>query len=165
MDVDNFETQARKKLLLCLKSIKESDCTKLKLTVDDTEASRFFVCPNFISVESCCKVYSNIRTSRCSCGSSMTREFQVEEEEEVDGVFLSCRTSFIITDDLNVALNSTGLVLNVLNDLGYDGFDKLQEMLIDVGFEEVMTLLGCLFSSENSLDGHIPEETLYGKET
>ncbi|CAH8276923.1 unnamed protein product [Arabidopsis lyrata] len=107
MDDDNFETQACKNLLLYPRSIKESDYTKLKLNVDDTEAS-----------------------------SSMTREFQFEEGEEVDGVFLSCRTSFIITDDLNVALNSMGLVLNVLNDHGYDGFDKLQEMLIDVGFEE-----------------------------
>ncbi|EFH39407.1 hypothetical protein ARALYDRAFT_358998 [Arabidopsis lyrata subsp. lyrata] len=122
MDDDNFETQACKNLLLYPRSIKESDYTKLKLNVDDTEAS------------------SNISTSRsCSCGSSMTREFQFEEGEEVDGVFLSCRTSFIITDDLNVALNSMGLVLNVLNDHGYDGFDKLQEMLIDVGFEEVFS--------------------------
>ena len=70
----------------------------------------------------------------------MTREFQVEdgEEDKVDGVFLSCRTSYIVTDDMRVAVNSMGLVLNVLNDLGYSGFDKLQEMVIDVGFEEVL---------------------------
>lgn len=75
----------------------------------------------------------------------MDYTIQVQEGEQdygssvskVDGVFLSCRTSFIITDDLKVALNSMGLVLNVLNGLGYAGFDKLQEMLIDVGFEEV----------------------------
>ncbi|KFK38304.1 hypothetical protein AALP_AA3G096700 [Arabis alpina] len=91
----------------------------------------------------------------------MTREFNIEDGEQGsgcvgnevrgDGVFLSCRTSFIITDDLKVALNSMGLVLNVLNDLGYSGFDKLQEMLIDVGFEEVLTLLGCIFTSETPL--------------
>ncbi|XP_019085470.1 PREDICTED: uncharacterized protein LOC104710872 [Camelina sativa] len=61
------------------------------------------------------------------------------------------RAPFIITDDLKVALNSMGLVLNVLNDLGYAGFDKLQEMVIDVGFEEVLTLLGCMFTSESPL--------------
>ncbi|CAH2054426.1 unnamed protein product, partial [Thlaspi arvense] len=123
MDVDNFETQACKSL-------------KLKLNV-----------------------YSTISTLRCSCGSLMTREFHLDEAEQadgclgnkVDGVFLSCRTSFIITDDLKMALNSIGLVLNVLNDLGYAGFDKLKEMLIDVGFEEVMTLLGCLFTSDAPL--------------
>lgn len=39
-----------------------------------------------------------------------------------------------------MALNSIGVVLNVLNDLGYAGFDKLQEMVLDVGFEEVLDL-------------------------
>ncbi|KAL0655632.1 hypothetical protein Bca4012_076216 [Brassica carinata] len=49
---------------------------------------------------------------------------------ESDGVFLSCRTSSIITDDMKVALNSMGLVLNILNDRGYSGFDKLREMVV-----------------------------------
>lgn len=60
---------------------------------------------------------------------------------QADGVFPSCRTSFIITDDLKVSLNSMGLVLNILNDLVYAGFDKLQEMVIDVGSEEVLEYL------------------------
>ncbi|EOA33111.1 hypothetical protein CARUB_v10016449mg [Capsella rubella] len=158
MDVDNFETHACKNLLMYPRSAKASYCRKLKLNIDDTEVTKFFVCPNFISTEACSKKYSNVSTSRCSCGSSMTREIQVEGEQadgclgdKADGVFVSCRTSFVITDDLKVALNSMGLVLNVLNDLGYAGFDKLQEMVIDVGFEEVLTLLGCLFTSEAPL--------------
>lgn len=63
----------------------------------------------------------------------------------MDGVFLSCRTSFIITDDMKVAVNSMGLVLNVLNDLGYSGFDKLQEMVIDIGLEKVLCDLSLPF--------------------
>ncbi|KAL0759169.1 hypothetical protein Bca101_075319 [Brassica carinata] len=42
------------------------------------------------------------------------------------------KTSSIITDDMKVALNSMGLVLNILNDRGYSGFDKLREMVLDV---------------------------------
>ncbi|CAH8391366.1 unnamed protein product [Eruca vesicaria subsp. sativa] len=152
MEIDNFKTPGCKNLLLYPRSMKESHCRKLKLNVDDTEATKFFVCPNFVSVESCCKVYSNVSTSKCSCGNSMTREFHVEDGEQADnGVFLSCRTSYIITDDMKVAVNSMGIVLNVLNGLGYSGFDKLQEMVIDIGFEEVLTLLGCLFTSEAPL--------------
>lgn len=157
MDVENFETQACKNVLMFPRSVKESHCRKLKMNVDDTEATMFFVCPNFRSNASCCKVYSNFSTLRCTCGSSMTHAFQIGGEQtdgsegsKVDGVFLSCRTSFIITDDLKVALNSMGLVLNVLNGLGYSGFDKLQEMVIDVGFDEVtlisLALLFLLFS-------------------
>ncbi|KAH0942658.1 hypothetical protein HID58_002295, partial [Brassica napus] len=77
--------------------------------------------------------------------------WNLDEGVQADGVFPSCRTSFIITDDLKVSLNSMGLVLNILNDLVYAGFDKLQEMVIDVGSEEVLTLLGCLFTSEAPL--------------
>ncbi|CAE5966620.1 unnamed protein product [Arabidopsis arenosa] len=150
MDVDNFQTQACKNLLLHPRSAKASHGRKLKLNIDDTEATKFFVCPNFVSTEACRKLYSHVSTTKCCCGSSMTREIPVEEEQ-ADGVLLSCRTSFVITDDLKVALNSMGLVMNVLNDLGYSGFDKLQEMLIDVGFEEILTLLGCLFTSEAPL--------------
>ncbi|CAH2065187.1 unnamed protein product [Thlaspi arvense] len=151
MSVDNFEAQACKNLLLYPRSVKESHCRKLKLNIDGTVATKFFVCPNFIIHENCCKVYSNLSTSRCRCGRSMAREIQVQGSEHDDGVFLSCRTSFIITDGLKVSLNSMGLVLNILNDLGYAGFDKLQEMLVDVGFQEVLTLLSCLFTSETPL--------------
>uniref|UniRef100_A0A0D3D4D3 DUF674 family protein n=1 Tax=Brassica oleracea var. oleracea TaxID=109376 RepID=A0A0D3D4D3_BRAOL len=42
------------------------------------------------------------------------------------------KTSSIITDYMKVALNSMGLVLNILNDRGYSGFDKLREMVLDV---------------------------------
>lgn len=67
MDIGNFKTPASKNLLMYPRSMKESHCRKLKLNVDDTEATKFFVCPNFVSVESCCKVYSNVSSSRCSC--------------------------------------------------------------------------------------------------
>ncbi|XP_010418330.1 PREDICTED: uncharacterized protein LOC104703932 [Camelina sativa] len=159
MDVDNFETQTGKKFLLYPRSAKSSHCRNLKLNIDDTEVTKFFVCPNFVSTQPCSEVYINISSTRCRCcGRSMSHELHCEGEQtysclgdKSNGVFLSCRTSFIITDDLKVALNSMGLVLNVLNDLGYDGFDKLQEMVIDVGFEEVLTLLGCMFTSESPL--------------
>lgn len=76
----------------------------------------------------------------------MTSQIQVPEEEQVeklignneDGVFINCRSSFIVTDDLKVTSNSFGVLMKVLNDRGYAGFSDLQETLIDVGFEEVL---------------------------
>ncbi|KAF8049645.1 hypothetical protein N665_2162s0004 [Sinapis alba] len=62
-----------------------------------------------------------------------------------------CRSSFIVTDDLKVSVNSIGVIMNVLNDLGYLDFSDLQETLLDIGFEEVVTLLGCFFTSETPL--------------
>lgn len=54
-----------------------------------------------------------------------------------DGVFVNCRSSFIVTDDLKVTSNSIDVIMNVLKDLGYTGYSDLQETLVDVGFEEV----------------------------
>lgn len=142
MSVDHFETQACKNQLLYPRSVRESYGGNLKLNIDDTAATGFFICPYFMSNDSCCKVYSNISTSSCRyCGTSMNRSIPVQEGVQADRVFPSCRTSFIITDDLKVSLNSIGLVLNILNDLGYACFDKLQEMVIDVGSEEVLEYL------------------------
>lgn len=76
----------------------------------------------------------------------MTSQILVPEEEQVkevignneDGVFVNCRSSFIITDELKVTSNSIGVLMKVLNDQGYAGFSDLKETLIDVGFEEVI---------------------------
>ena len=140
MSVDNFETQACKDLLMYPRSMKESHSRRLKLNLYDTESLKFFVCRFVHHGKSCGKVYSNICNSICSCGNLMTREVQIEEDDqaEVDGMFPSCRSSFIITDDLKLSFNSIGNVLNVLNDLGYAGFVKLQERLLEVGSDELL---------------------------
>lgn len=36
-----------------------------------------------------------------------------------------------------MTLNSIGAIANVLKDLGYQGFRDMQEMIIQVGFQEV----------------------------
>ncbi|XP_033147889.1 uncharacterized protein LOC103870560 [Brassica rapa] len=142
MTIDDFETEACKTMLLYPRSTKEIHCRRLKLNVDDTEATKFFTCPRF--PRSCSK-YSNFNTSRCSCGGLMTREFQVSEEDQLgspignneDGVFVSCRSSYIVTDDMRVTLSSLGVISKELNLLGYADFDDVKEILLDVGTQEV----------------------------
>nr|VDD46986.1 unnamed protein product [Brassica oleracea] len=186
MTIDDFETEACRTMLLYPRSIKEIHCRRLKLNIDDTEATKFFTCPLF---PRSCKKYSNFNTSRCSCGDLMTREFQVSEEDQLgspignndDGVFVSCRSSYIVTDDLRVTLSSLGVISKELNLLGYADFDDVKEILLDAGIKEVpsfyytiylgtltfiamlclgsclslgnqvLTLLGCLFTSDAPL--------------
>ncbi|KAF2558835.1 hypothetical protein F2Q68_00018071 [Brassica cretica] len=153
MTIDDFETEACRTMLLYPRSIKEIHCRRLKLNIDDTEATKFFTCP--LSPRSC-KKYSNFNTSRCSCGDLMTREFQVSEEDQLgspignndDGVFVSCRSSYIVTDDLRVTLSSLGVISKELNLLGYADFDDVKEILLDAGIKEVLTLLGNFFASD-----------------
>ncbi|KAG2253799.1 hypothetical protein Bca52824_083935 [Brassica carinata] len=161
MDIRHFETDAYKSMLLDPKSSKDIHRKRLKLNMGYTYPTEFFVCPSFFWRNSCgSRAYSNFKTI-CSCGALMVIDVRLHVPEAVqveptigdvaDGVFVNCRSSFIITDDLKVTSNSISVLMNVLKDLGYNGYSDLQETLIDVGFEEVVTLLGCLFTTEATL--------------
>ncbi|XP_010486475.1 PREDICTED: uncharacterized protein LOC104764608 [Camelina sativa] len=158
MVIDDFETEACKSMLLSPKSSHEIHCRRLTLNIDDTQATNFYVCPKLYESDSC-KAYTNFCSSRCRCGSLMNIRVRLPEDEQVigsignavDGVFVSCRSSFIITDDLKVMLNSIDELVKVLNGLGYPNLSELQEMVLDVGSDEVLTLLGNLFASESPL--------------
>lgn len=75
----------------------------------------------------------------------MDKEIQLPEADivadnmknDVDGVFIRGRYSFIITDDLKVSVDSTGLFLKTLGCLGYADVSKLGERLLDIGLGEV----------------------------
>lgn len=60
-------------------------------------------------------------------------KLQVVIQNDVDGMFVSGKSSFIITDDLKVSLDSTGLV----NRLGCSDVSKLGEQFLDIGLKEV----------------------------
>ncbi|VVB12888.1 unnamed protein product [Arabis nemorensis] len=153
MDIHNFETQASKEILLNPRSLSEVKCRKLKLDINPTDDLKFFTCRNL------CNLCSNFNTSLCKCGNLMNAEMPLSSQPRVsaslqndaNGVFVSGRCSYIITDDLNVAVSSTSLVLNKLKSQGYVDVSKLGEKLVDVGFEEVLTLLECIFSSNAPL--------------
>jgi len=155
MDTSHFETEACKSMLLDPKSSKDTHRKRLKLNMSYTVPTEFFVCPSFFKSPSCgSRAYSNFNTSKCSCGALMDARIHVPEEVQVeqvigdiaDGVFVNFRSSFIVTDDLKVTPNSIGVLMNVLNDLGYVGYSDLRETLIDVGFEQVLYCLFILLS-------------------
>ncbi|KAG2238787.1 hypothetical protein Bca52824_091958 [Brassica carinata] len=82
-------TEACKRMLLCPKSVSDVQCQRLKVNINPTEGGqKYFKCPSFATVD-------NMQ----------------------NGVFISgggASTTFIITDDLEVAVKSTGLVLERL---------------------------------------------------
>ncbi|KAL0800860.1 hypothetical protein Bca101_056035 [Brassica carinata] len=160
MGINHFETEACKTMLMDVRSSKDIHRRRLKMNMSYTYPTKFFVCPSFLKSDPHShSTYSNFNSTRCRCGDLMTSQILVPEEEQVeegignneDGVFVNCRSSFIITDDLKVTSNSIAVLMKVLNDQGYAGFSDLKETLIDVGFEEVRTILGCLFTSEAAL--------------
>ncbi|KAF3553615.1 hypothetical protein F2Q69_00016167 [Brassica cretica] len=49
MGIEHFETEACKSMLLSPKSSYEIHCRKLKLNMGDTDATKFFICSNYLS--------------------------------------------------------------------------------------------------------------------
>ncbi|CAN8255017.1 unnamed protein product [Cochlearia groenlandica] len=136
--------------MLCFpRSSREAICKRLKLNLHYTESIKYFSCSPCIS----CKMCSQFSTSLCLCGKLMKEDIPTtfEVDNKQDGVLVKSRSSFIITDDLKVAVKSTDYVLKKLKSVGCGDFSKVGERLVDIGFEEVMTLLKCIFSSNSPL--------------
>ncbi|XP_010543245.1 PREDICTED: uncharacterized protein LOC104816225 [Tarenaya hassleriana] len=163
MGIDNFQHEACKQSLLYPRPLRD-EC--LKLNVHDTEVTGYFMCRESVNRDYCRRYYSILNILRCSCGQLMDKEIQLPEEDDLDdlddsydlgeidvldGVSVSNQSSFFITDDLKVVSGSVVLMLKDLKGLGYTGFDVLDEILLDVGPMEVLTLLECLFSSDAPL--------------
>ncbi|KAL1200580.1 hypothetical protein V5N11_032978 [Cardamine amara subsp. amara] len=155
MGIENFETEACKQILLNPRSLKDVQCKRLKLNINPTDDLKYFKCSRFSS----CNLCSNFRGSECVCGELMDKEIELSENvqvkrsirNDVDGVFARGRSSFLITDDLKVSVGSTGLVLTTLSRLGCYDVSKLGERFLDIGLEEILTLLEYMFSSNTPL--------------
>lgn len=139
--IDDFKTEASKQILMFPRSLRDGQCKRLKLNINPADDVKFYKCPNFLR----CNMCSNFCTSRCRCGELMNQEIQLSEvkvvdniHNDADGVFTRGRSSFIITDDLEVAVRSTDLVLRKLKSLGSCDVRKLGERLVDVGFDKVI---------------------------
>ncbi|CAN6847998.1 unnamed protein product [Brassica oleracea] len=149
MGFDNFQTEACKRMLLCPRSVSDVQCQRLKININPTEGGqKYFKCPSF----SHCRLCSNFSTTRCRCGNLMKEEIHESQLKVADnmqnGVFISgggASTTFIITDDLEVAVKSTGLVLERLKSVGCADVSKLGEKFVGIGSKE------CVFSSNAPL--------------
>ncbi|CAH8251901.1 unnamed protein product [Arabidopsis lyrata] len=106
-----------------------------------TEASKdMLLYPKFVKEKQC-------RQLKLYIGDD-TEEFKVPDGV-CDELFVSQKTSFHITETMEVAeFASIMIARRILLRLGYDSFKKLDIMSVDVGHEEVLSLLHCLFFSE-----------------
>ncbi|CAA7020804.1 unnamed protein product [Microthlaspi erraticum] len=79
----------------------------------------------------------------------------IDDDTECDEIFdLNIdgdKRSVIITENMKVEFASIAVVLDTLHGLGYENLDKLENICVDVGHKEVLSLLLCLFSSETPL--------------
>lgn len=143
-----FETEACKNMLLEPRSASEEHCEGLKIKVDDLNPRRFHVCLNCLTDRyNPSQVYSLVPGARCnSCRNTMSNVLEKPRKAYVensrDGVFANGGAKlFMVSDDLRVMAASTANTLALLKELGITDCTILEERDVEVGQNEILSLL------------------------
>jgi len=123
-------------MLLSPRNPLESSFQRLKLKVDDTVPTKYFVCRYCLKGSD--SLLSTFAEASCHCGKLMTKEMKVLEEGSWgNGVFVKGDAMFLIFDGLRVLNSSPGNTVQQLLQLGYKDVNKLTEKQVNVGMKEV----------------------------
>ncbi|XP_057792668.1 uncharacterized protein LOC131009378 [Salvia miltiorrhiza] len=150
-NLDNayFWTDGAKQTFLNPASSFEAEYERLKLDITDYQPARYFVCTYGHRFRSVSMYYDSIK--KCTkCHRDVFGEEVAEKGPQTasrDGVFTIHTTSFIISDDLQILPNETG-ILGIFSILGISDMDKAEPINVTFGFSEIMSLLkGCFIST------------------
>ncbi|KAJ0021634.1 hypothetical protein Pint_32638 [Pistacia integerrima] len=158
LDMQRFRTEACKTMLLCPRNGAAPQNKRLKLQIDDGELPRYFVC-DINCTFSGHKLLSLYPNADCECGRLMDKTIKLSEktvkklvfDARDRGVFVKGLTHFIISDELQVKPSSTEASLSLLSKIGLMDCSAIEEYNIDIGVDEVLTLLRCSLVSKKPL--------------
>ncbi|XP_073222866.1 uncharacterized protein [Cicer arietinum] len=141
-------TERTKKLLLQPKNSSEKYCSTLKLNIDDTEPTNYFLC----SKPGGCWFNCSISTSPdevCACGSDLDNVILLKHFRNG---FVNGDASFVITDNLRVIPNCMdNASLALLQDLGVQSASLVKEINVNLTKDKVLDLLKCSLVSKSPL--------------
>ncbi|XP_031266135.1 uncharacterized protein LOC116124555 [Pistacia vera] len=161
LDMQCFRTEACKTMLLCPRNDAAPQNKRLKLQIDDGELPRYFLCTTDCTLSGH-KLLSLYPDAVCECGQHMDRTMELLEktvqklvfDAQDSGVFVKGLNQFIISDELQVKPSSIEASVSVLSKLGLTDCSTIEEYNyynIDVGVDEVLTLLKCSLVSKKPL--------------
>jgi hypothetical protein len=118
-----------KEILLQPKNSSEDYCSTIKLNIDDTQPTEYFI--------ACYQVCPKIETSNC-------RYFTTSRDKECHG-FVNDVATFVITDNLNVIPNSSGYTnLALIQNSGIKSISSVKEISVNVTKEKVFFFITVL---------------------
>ena len=141
LDEEYLRTDTTKEMLLQPTNSSENYCSTLKLNIDDTKPTVYFLCTKFSGCTS--SHYLNIsRDTKCGCGSYYTRSVTLKHSAWKG--FVNGNSSFVITDDLVVMPNSMQFTsLELLQNLEINGGSSVKELTVNVTKDKVVNFLFC----------------------
>ncbi|KAL7169773.1 hypothetical protein ACSBR2_034749 [Camellia fascicularis] len=154
-----LQTDACRDMLLHPRTPCETICSGLKVNIDDTKPTKYFICSG-----SACnyQLLSNYVNTKCKCGKLLNREIYVSGSESnanaTDEVFVK-RSTYIVSDNLQVMVSTPGALVELLGNVGIKDVKSLEEKVVKVGSEEILKLLKHSLRSESPLtDVFLPNE-------
>ncbi|XP_020208318.1 uncharacterized protein LOC109793269 [Cajanus cajan] len=148
-------TPTCKEMLLQPRNSMEDYCQQLKLNIDDTEPTKYFLCENANCYsKSSGSLLSTFKNQRCSCGNLMNKEMSPVKMTLENG-FVYETADFIICDDMSVLPNGLITSVGLLRKLGIKYMDAIMERTVDISKSEVIDLLKFSLLSKTPLTSFI----------
>ncbi|KAK7256857.1 hypothetical protein RIF29_30397 [Crotalaria pallida] len=148
LDKECLSTDTCKAMLLQPRNSLEDYCRSLKVNIDDTERTQYYVCDNLKECRRGSSVMcSTFKNKKCKCGALLANPISLRKPNVFDG-FVKNNSSFIITDDLNIVPNSLGTLFSILKKLEIKDMASVKEMVVHVTKNQVMDLLKCSLLSK-----------------
>ncbi|MCI20364.1 DUF674 family protein, partial [Trifolium medium] len=135
-------------MLLQPKNSGEDYCSTIKINIDDTQPTEYFICSKFETCSYRCLTTSLNKICQ-HCGTSLTRSVSVEP---FYNGFVNEVATFVIIDDLNVIPNASGYTsIALIQNSGIKSISSMKEMTVNVTKEKVLDLLKCSLVSKSPL--------------
>ncbi|XP_058761283.1 uncharacterized protein LOC131634649 [Vicia villosa] len=135
LDQQYLWNQTCKEMLLNPRNSMEAYCHNLKLNIDDTEPLRYFMCKKWDCRKKSGCLLSIFKNQKCYCGEVMEWEVFPDCFDLEDG-FVMEKATFIICDNLYVMPNVFGASLQLLQKLGVDSVDAIEEQTVVINKKE-----------------------------
>ncbi|XP_027352208.1 uncharacterized protein LOC113863032 isoform X2 [Abrus precatorius] len=139
LEEEHLCTPTCKEMLLQPRNSMEAYCQQLRLNIDDTDPTKFFLCENLECNRKCKGLVSLFRNQRCSCGKLMNTVLTPKNIILEKG-FVKETATFIVSDDLYITPNVFGASVNLFQKLGIEYMETVEEQIVDITKKEVSFL-------------------------
>ncbi|CAK8541824.1 unnamed protein product [Lathyrus sativus] len=155
LEEHQFWTPACKQMLLQPKNSMEHYYQNLKINIDVAQKPCYYVCENwYCSRELSGGLLTTFSNLKCRCGKFMSQKICLSDTEKVqnfDGFFADAVT-FCISDDLSLKPDSfQNFICQPMNLLGFEDFNAIKFITVDVTHKEILDLLKLSLTSESPL--------------
>ncbi|XP_045794062.1 uncharacterized protein LOC123888939 [Trifolium pratense] len=142
-------TRISKEMLLQPANSSECYCNTLKLNIDDTEPTKYFVCTNFPTCEKNSLGIAINKYNCNKCGNPLNRSVLMKH---FSNGFVKNGATFIITDELSVMAISMDITnFCLFQNLGIKSASSVKEMSVSLTKEKAIDLLKCSLFSKTPL--------------